>query len=89
MLVKWKAVKKVAKPVIQYALYYSVDDEKTTDRINITTNNDHEKYEYTLTKLNQLTTYYIYLSATNSYGEGQRSKIAIEKTLPVGKGTLI
>jgi hypothetical protein len=85
ILVKWKAVTMVAKPVILYTLYYNADHEKSPRAVNITVKNSTGNYEYRLLKLNQLTAYSISLSATNIFGEGTVSEPVVEKTSPIGK----
>ncbi|CAB4033483.1 immunoglobulin superfamily DCC subclass member 3, partial [Paramuricea clavata] len=83
ILVKWKAVTMVAKPVILYTLYYNADQEKSPRAVNITVKNSTGNYEHRLLKLNQLTAYSISLSATNIFGEGTVSEPVVEKTSPI------
>jgi hypothetical protein len=84
ILVKWKAVKKVAMPLLNYTVYYNADNEKRLHAISVSVKNT-DNYEYRLTKLNQLTTYSIAVSATNVFGEGTLSEPVVEKTSPIGE----
>ncbi len=84
ILVKWKAVKKVAMPLLNYTVYYNADNEKRQHAISVSVKNT-DNYEYRLTKLSQLTTYSIAVSATNIFGEGTLSEPVVEKTSPIGE----
>ena len=87
ILIKWKAVKKVADNVTAYTVYYNADNEKGQRAVNITAKNaaksNSDNYEYRLTKLKQMTAYFIFISAKNSFGEGTLSEPVVEKTLPI------
>ena len=89
ILIKWKAVKKVAATVTAYTVYYNADNEKVSHAVNITAKNaakrNSDNYEYRLTKLNQMTAYFIYVAAKNSFGEGALSEPVVEKTFPIGE----
>ncbi|XP_046853390.1 uncharacterized protein LOC124446594 isoform X2 [Xenia sp. Carnegie-2017] len=82
ILIRWKAVKLVSKPVLHYTIHFNADGEKTSSMENISTTND-EIIEYIIENLTQLTTYSIFITATNEFGEGEASELLIEKTNPL------
>lgn len=84
ILIRWKAVKLVSKPVLHYTIHFTADGEKTSSMENISTTND-EIIEYIIENLIQLTTYSISITATNEFGEGETSERLIEKTNPLGE----
>ena len=79
----WDAAEKNGGKILYYTLYYNADKETGISSINIT-GQQKANYSTLLTGLKQLTTYMIYISATNGYGQGKRSRGSADKTVPAG-----